>query len=158
MAVPLIEQVKAQARMLVPLIKALRAELGEERANRIVRDAIGDLFRKAGREAWDRHGGQRTEEKLARTWKAFAAGDALTYKVLKNSGEAFDLDVTECEYAKFYRELGEPELGFLLVCSQDFTFFEGYGGLDLKRTQTIMQGASRCDFRYRLERTKGKQK
>ena len=154
MAIPLIEQVKIQARVLVPLVKALRAELDEERANAVVRKAIGDLYRGLGREAWQRLGAGGTEEKLDKTWKSFSAGDALNYKVLNKTPDAFELDVKECQYAKFYRELGEPELGFMLVCSQDFTFFEGYGGVDLKRTQTIMQGASHCDFRYRLEREK----
>jgi predicted ArsR family transcriptional regulator len=145
MKIPLIEQVKIQAQVLVPLVKALRAELGEERANRIVRKALGDYFRQLGKAA-------ARKMDLEKTWKAFAAGDALDYKVLKISPETFELDVTECQYAKFYKELGEPELGFLLVCSQDFTFFEGYDGVELKRTQTLMQGASRCDFRYRLEK------
>ena len=37
MAVPLIEQVKIQAQVLVPLVRALQSELGEERANALVR-------------------------------------------------------------------------------------------------------------------------
>ena len=48
MDIPLIEQVKIQAQVLVPLVKALQAELGEERANAIVRKALGDLYRKYG--------------------------------------------------------------------------------------------------------------
>jgi len=45
------------------------------------------------------------------------------------------------------RELGEPELGFLLVCSADFTTAEGFGpDIKLTRTQTIMQGASTATF------------
>ena len=48
MDIPLIEQVKIQAQILVPLVKALQAELGEERANEIVRKAIGPMFRKYG--------------------------------------------------------------------------------------------------------------
>lgn len=149
--IPLIEQVKIQAQVLVPLVKALRAELGEARANDVVRKALGETHRKMGRKAWQRHGVQ-----LDRTWKAFGAGGAHKIQVLKDTAEAYEMNVTECQYAKFYRELGEPELGFLLVCSQDFTFFEGYEGVELKRTQTIMQGASHCDFRYRLEREKAK--
>jgi hypothetical protein len=58
--------------------------------------------------------------------------------------------VTRCRYAEFYRELGEAELGLLLVCSADFAMAEGFGpGSELTRKQTIMQGASHCDFRYR---------
>ena len=43
MDIPVIEQAKIQAQVLVPLVKALRAELGEERANSLVRKALGDV-------------------------------------------------------------------------------------------------------------------
>jgi len=46
MAIPIIEQAKIQARVLVPLVKALQDELGEARANTIVRKALGDMYRK----------------------------------------------------------------------------------------------------------------
>jgi hypothetical protein len=44
---------------------------------------------------------------------------------------------------RYGKELGEPELGFLLVCSSDFPFVEGFGAdMRLARTQTIMQGTT----------------
>jgi hypothetical protein len=52
MDIPLIEQVKIQAQVLVPLVKTLHAELGEERANAIVRRALGDLYRSYGERWW----------------------------------------------------------------------------------------------------------
>ena len=49
---------------------------------------------------------------------------------------------------RYGKELGEPVLGFLLVCSSDFRFAEGFGvDVRLTRTQTIVQGATHCDFR-----------
>jgi hypothetical protein len=36
MSVPVIEQAKIQAMVLVPLLKALQAELGEDRANALL--------------------------------------------------------------------------------------------------------------------------
>jgi hypothetical protein len=76
--------------------------------------------------------------------------DALDYRVIEQSQNAFEFDVTGCRYAQFYQELGEPELGFLLVCSADFPMAEGFGpDKKFMRTQTVMQGASHCDFRYR---------
>ena len=55
--------------------------------------------------------------------------------------------------AQFYKGLGGPDLGFLLICSADFTVAEGFGAdLKLTRTQTIVQGASHCDFRYRRQK------
>jgi hypothetical protein len=65
------------------------------------------------------------------------------------------VNVTECRYAQFYDKIGAPELGFLLTCSADFDHAAGFGGdVQLTRKQTIMQGASHCDFRYRLEKRK----
>lgn len=43
-AIPVIAQAKIQAKVLVPLVKLLQAELGEERAQSIVRKAIGGFI------------------------------------------------------------------------------------------------------------------
>src|SRR4051812_24802397 len=136
MDIPLIEQVKAQARVLVPLVKALQAELGEERANAIVRKALGKLYREYGDRWWRKQGAGDLGEKIASAFEMFAAGDALDYVVVKQTPDAFDVNVTGCRYARFYKEIGAPELGFLLTCSADFALAEGYGaGVRLERTQ-----------------------
>ena len=154
MDVPLLEQIKIQAQVLVPLVKALQAELGEERANAIVRKALGDVYRKFGEKWWRTQGARNLGEKVASAFEMFAAGDALEYEVIKKAPDAFELNVTECRYAKFYNQIGAPELGFLLTCSADFSHAEGFGAdVQLTRTQTIMQGASHCDFRYRLKKS-----
>ena len=154
MDIPVIEQAKIQAKALVPLVKALQAELGEERANSIVRNALGELYRSYGERWWRGRGSQDLGSNMAAAFAGFAAADALDYKVIKQTPEAFEVDVTGCRYAEFYRKLGVPELGFLLACSSDFPMVEGYGaGVELKRTQTIMQGASHCDFRYALKKS-----
>jgi hypothetical protein len=153
MDVPLIEQIKIQAQVLVPLVKALQAELGEDRANAIVRQALGAQYRRLGDRWWQAQAGHSVGDKLASTFEQFAAGDALEYEVVRHTPDAFDANVTGCRYAQFYQRLGVPELGFLLVCSADVAMTEGFGaGVQLTRTQTIMQGASHCDFRYRRDR------
>ena len=45
MGIPVIDQAKIQAQVLVPLIKAMQAELGEARANALVRKALGEIYR-----------------------------------------------------------------------------------------------------------------
>ena len=151
MGVPLIEQVRIQAQVLVPLVRTLQAELGEERANALVRKSLGPLYREFGAAWWRAQGASKFTEKLGKSFETFAAGDALDYEVVKQTTDAFELNITGCRYAKFYQEIGAPELGFLLTCSADFRFAEGFGSeVELTRTQTTMQGADHCDFRYRL--------
>lgn len=152
MKIPLIEQVKIQAQVLVPLVKALQAELGEEQANAIVRKALGERYRQYGEAWWRAQGEHNLGEKMAAAFEMFAAGDALEYEVVHQTPDKFEANVTECRYAKFYKEIGAPELGFLLTCSADIDLAKGYGaGVQFNRTQTIMQGAKYCDFRYKLK-------
>ena len=153
MGIPVIQQAKIQAQVLVPLVKALQAELGEVRANGLVRRALGDIYRRHGEEFWRTKNEKNLGNIMASAFATYAREDALDYRVIEQSQDVFEIDVTGCRYAEFYKELGEPELGFLLVCSADFPTAEGFGpDIKLTRTQTIMQGASHCDFRYKRSR------
>jgi hypothetical protein len=148
-SVSVIQQAKIQAQVLVPLVKALQAELGEARANALVRKALGGVYRRYGEEFWRAKQGNLGKA-MASAFATYARDDALDYQVIEQSQDAFAINVAECRYAEFYQELGEPELGFLLVCSADLSLADGFGpDVKLTRTQTIMQGASHCDFRYK---------
>lgn len=60
-------------------------------------------------------------------------------------------DVTQCKYAAFYREMGLTDIGQHIHCRRDYAMIEGFNpDIELTRTQTLMSGASCCDFRYRL--------
>jgi hypothetical protein len=149
MDVSVIQKVKIQAQVLVPLVKALQTELGEQRANAIVRKALGAIYRRYGEEFWRAKNEKNLGKAMGAELTTFARDDALDYRVIEQSQDAFSFDVTGCRYAEFYKELGEPDLGFLLVCSADFDMAEGFGpDIKLARTRTVMQGASHCDFRY----------
>jgi L-2-amino-thiazoline-4-carboxylic acid hydrolase-like protein len=150
--IPFIEQTKIQAQVLVPLIETLQAELGEERAKRIVRKALGGWIRNAAERMAAQVPGTAID-KIAGAVPYFAAGDAIDVEAVKKTDTAFEFNVTGCRYAKFYKELGVPEIGFMLLCDLDYPMTEGFGaGLELNRTQTIMQGADHCDFRYALKK------
>jgi len=143
MAIPVVEKVKIQAQVLVPLVKALQEELGEEQANSFVRRVLGDIYRRYGEEYQRAHNDESLGNVMASAFTDYARGDALDYQVRAQTDEAFEIDVTGCRYAECYNQLGEPDLGFLLVCSADFAVAEGLGtATRLTRMQTIMQGAS----------------
>jgi hypothetical protein len=151
-AMPFIEQAKIQAQVLVPLVKVLQAELGEERARRLVRSALGGWVRDVAVQM-TAHTGGTPIDKVASAIPHFAAGNAIDVEDVKKTDDRFEFNVTGCRYAKFYKELGAPELGFLLLCDLDYPMTDGFGaGLELTRTQTIMQGADHCDFRYALKK------
>ena len=140
----LLERTKLQAEVLVPLVRAMEDEIGREQAHRLVRRALGGRVRESIRAATPPGRSRDTVEWALRISKA---GDAQDHDRLDGAADEINVDVTRCEYAEFFDQLGEPELGFLLVCSLDYDIADG-AGVTLERSQTIMQGSDHCDFRF----------
>jgi hypothetical protein len=80
-------------------------------------------------------------------------GQALAIEVIEEGAGVLAFNVTRCRYAEMYRELGMARLGPMLSCARDFALIEGFNPqIRLTRTQTLMEGAPFCDFRYRYSK------
>ena len=140
-----------EARILAPLVEAFAAEFGRERVVEVARRVIVEIARGQGRELAAAAGGDDLAA-FAATKEPWTRHGALELEVLRQTDREYDFNVTRCRYAELYRTLGIPELGTLLSCNRDFALGSGFNPrLTLTRTQTIMEGAPYCDFRYRLE-------
>ena len=156
-SISLLDRVKIQAEVLLPVLRALRAELGHEQANRIVIDALREWSRKVFLDIGAQIPGSPQEK-----WATMVAGSMpligndIDIETLRSDAEAQEFNITGCRYADFFRQLGEPELGAVLLCEADLHIV-GVGSpeVELTRTQTIMKGAGYCDFRYRLKKAGG---
>jgi predicted ArsR family transcriptional regulator len=141
-----------EARIVAPLLEALGQTFGHDAVRQVARDTIVRIAREQGAQLATRVGGDDLAH-FEQTMTAWTQDDALRIEVVERDGEHFGFNVTRCRYAELYRALGVPELGALLSCNRDYALIEGFNPtVELTRTQTIMQGASHCDFRYRLRR------
>ncbi len=151
-SVPLLEEAKLQARVLVPVIRALRQQLGQAAADKLIEGAL----REWSRDLYRRIAEERGAEGKAAYEAAFATlrpriGDAIERELIRDDAEERVYNVTRCAYADFFRDLGEPELGRFLMCDVDHDIADATdGAVELVRTQTIMSGAAYCDFRWRF--------
>lgn len=149
---PILEQRRIEANIIKPIYEELVEELGEARAKEILGSAVrknaiahGKAYADAQEEATSLLGFHA----LLPQWKA---NGALEVDMLEETDSQVDYNVTRCRYAEMYREMGLADIGHLLSCGRDGTFCTGYDPrIKLERTQTIMQGASHCDFRYKIE-------
>jgi L-2-amino-thiazoline-4-carboxylic acid hydrolase-like protein len=97
--------------------------------------------------------GHRPRRKWAAMHTAMAdiTEQDVTVEMLRHDKEALEFDVTRCQFAEFFRALGEPELGALLICETNFDIAAaGSGEVTFTRDRTIMQGAPSCTFRYKF--------
>ena len=144
---PLLQQREIEAGVIAPLFCAFVAEVGEERAREIVGGVIRELAKQAGCAA------AASGNDLAHLKQAVAKwteGGALELTVLRDDAEAFEFNVTRCRFAEMYTRLGLAHLGGLLSCARDASMIDGFNPeIAFHRTQTIMEGAPHCDFRYK---------
>ena len=152
-ALPILTQRRIEAAFAKGVYDEMKAELGEATAKRILAGAVIKLAKQTAAEmARQAPGGEPSLDAFRAIQPRWTAEDALRIEVVKSTDSEFDFNVTRCRYAEMYKAMGLGEIGHLLSCQRDGTFCEGYDErLKLTRTQTIMQGASHCDFRYVYE-------
>lgn len=149
--VPMLVRREIEARIIAPFVEQLSKHLPRAQVLDALRATIERVAREQGGALPAVVGGNdlASFEKVTDRWQQ---NGALSLDVLQQTPEQYDFNVTRCRYAEMYQRLGIPELGRILSCSRDFVASEGFNpALHLTRTQTILDGAPFCDFRYRLE-------
>jgi hypothetical protein len=146
-----LERRKIEAMALGPMLRAFGGKFGADATRETAREVITEVARKQGRELAQFLGGDDLIT-FAENKGPWRKGGALEVEELERTKEAYSFNVTRCRYAEMYRELGYGDLGDIFSCTRDFEFSRGFNPkIKLTRTQTIMQGATHCDFRYTVE-------
>lgn len=144
-----IEKRAIEAQVLAPYIRAMIEQIGRDEALAIVRGVNEQEALARGKSAAAPPGEEI--ERLAADVTTWGDGGVLEMEELEKTATTYFFNVHRCPYYEKYKELGLEELGVVLSCCRDEPHARGLSPrLELERTQTIMEGAEYCDFRYRL--------
>ena len=103
------------------------------------------------------------ERGLVKSFEDFKAGEkaenaspyfsnTLTLTYPEETSSKLALRVTECLWAKVFKEIGATDLGYVLNCQPDFAYAKACNpNIKLKRTKTLMQGYDCCDHTFYWE-------
>lgn len=153
-AVNLLTRREIEARIAGPLIKAFAAEFGREKTLEIAGRVIRSLAMESGVQLARIIGGNSLEH-YAKAVERMSQDGALEQDILEQDSTKLYVNTTRCRYAEMYQQLGILDLGHLLSCARDFAMTEGFNPrIKLERTQTLMEGAPHCDFRFHLKEGK----
>jgi len=143
---------EVEARILSPVIEALGESFGRDQVLSVVQRTIVKIAREQGADL-SKQMGDNSLQDFVETLQFWTRDDALNIEVIEESEDVLSLNVTRCRYAELYDSLGIGDLGTIFSCTRDFALIEGFNpDVSLTRTQTIMEGAPFCDFRYRLNK------
>lgn len=139
-----LDAIKAPPPVGIPLVRNLEKEIGKEQARAIVGKAMVGAYvdcRKIKRFEANFH--PRVEYEAD-------SGLPVEREVVDNTDETHGHNITDCQFAEFFRQIGEPEIDALVTCGVDYAAENLIRPeWEFERMQTRMQGASHCDFRWR---------
>lgn len=76
----------------------------------------------------------------------------LTHETIKDAATEYEVKITECLWAKTFKEANAADIGYACFCHQDFNFTKAFNSkIKLSRTKTLMQGHKFCNFRWTWE-------
>ena len=147
----LLERRTLEAQAIAPVIRAFTDVVGIDTAKEVLQRVNQDLGRESGCQL-TRISGNDSLTALAKEIATWSEDGALEVEITEKTDRTYIFNVTRCKFAEKYEELGVRDLGYSLSCCRDITFVEGYNPkIKLRRTQTIMEGNSCCDFHYVME-------
>ena len=142
---------KIEGRVLIPFIEACREKFGEDATRELVTATIRRLAADDG-VRWAETFGSSVASLRRVAEKVWAGGGSLDVEVISQTDEDLHFNVTRCKYAEFYKDLGLADIGYLVHCNRDHAMITGFNPeIELQRTQTLMEGGTCCDFRYRTK-------
>jgi hypothetical protein len=148
----MLEKRQIEAEILKEVYETLKESHGEAVAKKTIAESVRRSAIEQARAFAAAAPGGPSLKAFQDVMPLWTKGGALEIEVKEQTDTTFTFNVVRCRYAETYKAMGLGEIGHLLSCNRDGAFCEGYDPkLKLERTQTIMQGASHCDFKYRYE-------
>ena len=145
-----------QAPLVSSILQGFAQEIGYEKTIEITKKVISEDAIRSGKKLAQQYSGNTMAELSKIVKEVWAQDDAMKIEMIKENDNELFFDVTYCGYAEMYEKMGIKELGVILSCSRDFPFMVGFNPeIELRRTRTIMEGATYCDFRYARRRKSG---
>ena len=145
----MLRQVGGQNRNFIGFIKTLEGELEEEELVRLLNLYSAENGRQVG-ERQRKNSADTSFETFVSIFRPPRYERALTHEVVTDTEKVFELRVTECIWARVFRDAGlGGSIGHAAVCNMDYFWPPAFNpDFKMERTKTLMQGDDCCNHRY----------
>jgi predicted ArsR family transcriptional regulator len=141
------------ASWFIPMMKVLAEDMGDDALNEMIKNASSEVARQKGEQIKK----SKPDNNLSTFAQFFEKPNHILengaiYEIVENNGTVLELKVSECLWAKVFRDANAAKIGHSYVCYADFDMVQGFNPkIVLHRDKTLMQGDSYCNHRYVLE-------
>ena len=138
----------------VMLMKALRPQIGEEKFMKMLKETSYKLGEEEGRQMAKGLGDNSFAAWVAKNKEEedYFGKHVNTGHIVEETAAAFEVRVSECLWAKTFRELEAGDIGYACVCTRGSAAGRGFNPkLKLIRNKNLMQGDDYCQYRWIVE-------
>ena len=139
-------KMKEAAGLAVQLLRAMEARFGPE-AREVVRQMAENRAPAPRADAGD----PREDLRVFCARLDTACVGSHRWERVVDEPDRIGYHYTRCMFAEVYRELGEPELGFVICAGDEPAVRSHNPRLGFKRTQVLMNGDGLCDHIFHVE-------
>ena len=145
----MLRQVSRQNNAFIEFIVTLQGELDEKELVRL----LNINSEKVGKRVGTRQAANSPDKNFAtftETFRGPRMERPLTLEITEDTDKVFELRVTECIWAKVFRDAGlGGEVGHAAVCNMDYYWPPAFNeDFKMERAKTLMQGHDCCNHRY----------
>jgi len=134
---------------LIPVLQGLSKEFGEEKFLEVLKKVASECALKARQDTVRQLPSNDLAAFKAEGEPGHFGKHVLTLEMVEDTPQAYEVRVTECLYAKIFREMGAAELGYALICHRDYADCQGFNPrITMIRSKTLMQGDDHCNHRF----------
>ena len=142
-----LEKTRIEMKAIVPLIRTFQNVFGT--------DEVTEALKRHNKEQENKAKSRKVTPADFSYWpkqlEKFTKENGQEFEVLVNEENAFEFNITKCMHFEMMKELDAVDIAPHLICNRDFAASYDYG-TELTRTQTCMEGAEYCDFKYKIRK------
>ncbi len=138
-------------RPFVGILRVLSSKPGYEKLLDVLPDVSSQLFA-------TNIANRKTEDRSLQSFVGYLKKpdhfwqNVLTAEIVEDTPSTFEIKVTECLWARTFKEVNAADIGYACICHPDFATAKAFNPkLRMERTKTLMQGHDCCNHRYIFE-------
>lgn len=134
----------------IPLMQNLADDLGK--------DNFIEMLKRAGSKSAAQYARNMAQNLPRNDLAAFTADlrkpnhfwkHVLTFDIVEDTNKAFEMKITECLWAKIFREAKASDIGYAAICHPDYAMTQAFNPkIRTIRSKTLMQGHDYCNPRW----------
>jgi hypothetical protein len=136
-------------------MKQLQDEIGSQKFLKLLRKAGGDHYRGRVVQNFNRINDKSVRSLIENFWEptknSTFGSSIMTIDILNKSENEGTVKMTECLFAKTFRENEADDIGYAAICHADYDVAHAFNPkIELTRNQCLMNGDECCLFEYTL--------